>query len=684
MSDRLWTEKYSRYQVGNDAQVEHLENWLRDFMDRKPGTKRAALLTGPPGTGKTTTAYRVLEAAGCCVVEHNSSNVRTKLRFEAGLMETVNSGSIMGICNAILIKDVDFLNPSLGGLEVLMRLINPVRGLNRSIKAQDRAAAQLVWKIPIICTINGVPRGRLIDMESDSESIRFDRLTAVDLSKLGLHIMAMEGVIPDEQVVRHAVEVAGGDARSFLNILQSGLGGATDKEVSLMDSARLILGDSPASVTSIVERTEHDALSMISIYFENYLSSGGPEDLATASDQLSQSDVVESRAFRNHDFFLLKFAGTIGCSSAARQRPRGGSLMIDMQQRLSRRNSPAFRGKVTDDLFFSNLRSKCSYIAIKGRQLATLRSKMLRSEAGAEIVEFVATTLTKLLRNENALAVARFLRNSGLTAEMAEDCLRISSFKVVRARDRSLLKTCAGTKGEELELCIADAPPQTLLDGELVSSKTDPADKQFLVFDALHTCKGSLIDRNLGDRLDAAQRDFFDKGRVAVMSVHGRDIMIPILLKIHVPVSKGLDFVSTGIPQLPYRTDGLIFTPTDRPLTFGTSRNIFKHKQLTRNTVDFAITGADGVYYLGVNDRGSLKNVGKFRLDANSALLQMIIDGRIQRGFPPIYECSFVPETSSWKPVKLRRDKDRPNSMMVYDATLKNISENIEIHELFA
>jgi hypothetical protein len=413
-------------------------------MDRKPGTKRAALLTGPPGTGKTTTAYRVLEAAGCCVVEHNSSNARTKLRFEAGLMETVNSGSIMGVCNAILIKDVDFLNPSLGGLEVLMRLINPVRGLNRSIKAKDREAAQLVWKIPIICTINGVPRGRLIDMESDSESIRFDRLTTVDLSKLGNHVLAMEGVIPDEQVVKHAVEVAGGDARSFLNILQSGLGGVTDKEVSLMDSARLILGDSPASFASIVEKTEHDALSMISIYFENYLSSGGPEDLATASDQLSQSDVVESRAFRNHDFFLLKFAGTIGCSSAARQRPRGGSF-IDMQLRLSRRNSPAFRGKVTDDLFFSNLRSKCSYIAIKKRQLATLRSKMMRSEAGAETVEFVATTLTKLLRNENALAVARFLQTSGLTAEIAEDCLKISSFKAVRARDKSLLKMCAGT-----------------------------------------------------------------------------------------------------------------------------------------------------------------------------------------------------------------------------------------------
>jgi hypothetical protein len=234
-----------------------------------------------------------------------------------------------------------------------------------------------------------------------------------------------------------------------------------------------------------------------------------------------------------------------------------------------------------------------------------------------------------------------------------------------------------------LEVCIADAPPQTLLDGELVSSKTDPADKTFLVFDALHTCKGSVIDRNLGDRLDAAQRDFFDKGRVAVMSVHGRDIMIPILLKAHVPVAKGLGFVSRVIPEPPYRTDGLIFTPTDRLLTFGTSRNTFKHKQLRNNTTDFAITGADGVYYLGVNDRGSLKNVGKIRLDTNSALLQMIIDGRIESGIPPIYECSFVPETSSWKPVKLRRDKDRPNSMMVYDATLKNIRENIEVHELF-
>ena len=60
--------------VGNEVARAKFLAWLKKWKD---GSK-AALLVGPPGTGKTTTVHLAAEAQNLNLVELNASDSRTK------------------------------------------------------------------------------------------------------------------------------------------------------------------------------------------------------------------------------------------------------------------------------------------------------------------------------------------------------------------------------------------------------------------------------------------------------------------------------------------------------------------------------------------------------------------------------------------------------------------------------
>ena len=119
-------------------------------------------------------------------------------------------------------------------------------------------------------------------------------------------------------------------------------------------------------------------------------------------------------------------------------------------------------------------------------------------------------------------------------------------------------------------------------------------------------------------------------------------------------------------------SDGLIFTPVNEPIKFGTHETMFKWKPKYKNTIDFLVKRQIPNINLYVQERGVLMFESQIPLQS----LTPEWNTRLQDG--TIVECAFNDKTAnSWIPVLIRTDKTHPNNRRTFYRTLTNIAENI-------
>ncbi|EDW59753.2 replication factor C subunit 1 [Drosophila virilis] len=344
-SNMAWVDKYKPSSIkeivgsaGPGSNVNKLMNWLSKWYVNHDGkTKpqrpnpwaknddgsffKAALLSGPPGIGKTTTATLVCQELGFDAVEFNASDTRSKRLLKEEVSSLLGNKSLAGYVHGqsqavskkhvLIMDEVDGMagNEDRGGMQELIALI------------KDSS-------VPIICMCNDRNHPKIRSLVNYCYDLRFQRPRAEQIKGRIMSICFKEKLKIPPAKLEEIIAATNNDIRQTINhiaLLSAGEQlpqATTNQQVAAKD---LKLGPWEV-VRKVFTADEHKHMTIYDkcdLFFHDYslaplfvqqnylqvLPQGNRNEVlakvAAAADALSLGDMVDKRIRANSAWSLL-------------------------------------------------------------------------------------------------------------------------------------------------------------------------------------------------------------------------------------------------------------------------------------------------------------------------------------------------------------------------------------------
>ncbi len=338
MADLPWTEKYRPRKLseikGQNKAVEEIRKWIENV--RSGRVRKALLIVGPPGSGKTSAAYAIANELGYDPVEVNASDLRDRehLRY---IIESAHAISLVTLSRRLIILDeIDALPAEGGSLASLVKELITKEG------------------IPVVMTANDPYERHLYEVRSLSEMVKFYRLRWPTVLSVLREICRKEGVSIPESILKQLARNSGGDLRAAINDLESLVKGSRDL-IKVMGSkfgkrdveadvfkvlSAVLYGESCYSAYLTSMNTDVDPDMLFRWIEENTPLVYTGKSLSKAYDYLSIADIVRSRIIRTNNWKLMTYyvqLMTFAVCAAKESKPKGARLRFpEIIRKLSR------------------------------------------------------------------------------------------------------------------------------------------------------------------------------------------------------------------------------------------------------------------------------------------------------------------------------------------------------------
>jgi replication factor C large subunit len=297
---KKYTPGSSKEIIGQPEAIKQLASFIMNYKKQK---KKATLLYGPTGIGKTSSVHAFAKENNLEIFELNASDFRNKDQIKQKLGSAINQHSLFSKGKLILVDDIDGLSGTKdrGAIPEIIKLMNSST-------------------FPIILTAHNPYERKFSSIRSKVNMIEFKPINLKDMLLLLEKIKKKEKFSISEDLLKSIARRSGGDLRAAINDLEilSSLKditkesledlGMREKEDSIIEGLlKIFKSTDPKIAISAFDQVNEDLDQQLLWLDENLPKEyEKPADLARAYDKLSRADIFQRRIRRwQHWRFLV-------------------------------------------------------------------------------------------------------------------------------------------------------------------------------------------------------------------------------------------------------------------------------------------------------------------------------------------------------------------------------------------
>ena len=307
----LWVEKYRPKKIEDIIGNEEAKATFTEWLQNKHHNKKAVLLYGPPGVGKTALVNAAAKEYNFSIIEMNASDTRSEKAVNAVAKPATSyraldnfSGTTKTKGNMLFLDEVDGIagNQDRGGVSAIIKIVE------QSL-------------VPVIMAANDPDISKLRPLKKVCLLVRFQQVRIPLIIALLQNICLLEQVKAEFEALERIAKNSRGDVRSAINDLQSL--SEQNHTLTLQDTIMLRSRNKDLSMDetlrgfftakSISEASR--LLSYSNVDYDDFLLSVSdnlpkryvdPNELAKAYNLVSQADVFRGR-IGTENWHLLKY-----------------------------------------------------------------------------------------------------------------------------------------------------------------------------------------------------------------------------------------------------------------------------------------------------------------------------------------------------------------------------------------
>ena len=317
LAEKYRPKKYSEI-IGQEKAILEIKNFLAEFPKKK-----ALLLYGPAGTGKTTLATVSALENHHEIFELNSSDLRNRIKLEEVLKPAAKQTSLFKKGKILLVDEVDGVTGTdIGGVPELIRIINQSAH-------------------PVILTGNDIWQSKLAPLRPLCKLVELKPLSSDTIAAHLAKIASTESVTENVHFLKQIALKSQGDMRAALNDLHAF--SINPNETDLLDTEKRNKEDSIFNILKLIFQERKDFLNLfdttemsldeILLWIEeNIPREYKDETLLKAYLALSNADVHRGRIYRQQYWRFLLYQNIFQSAGIAYAKPKSKAGFVKYER----------------------------------------------------------------------------------------------------------------------------------------------------------------------------------------------------------------------------------------------------------------------------------------------------------------------------------------------------------------